>query len=1224
MKTKTFLPPLLGVAAITLLSISPTNAALLAYEPFDYEAATFGVETNGGFGFSGAWGFVTEESIAGGSLSTAGTEPGRGGHLTRLAAGGERFIRRSLNTPLGETGTTRYIGFLVRPEGTVGNGLYGGFFGVSLAPFTGYELFVGKPTGENSPQNPPQHLYVASTAIAFDPAVSTTRATSGQTAHLVLKAEFRAGEDFFTLYVNPPSTGAPPGSGFMKTNIDVGTVSGLTIRSSGQFSLDEIRVGERYEDLFQPPPLIITSQPVDAPARLGGDAVFSARATGPEAVSYQWWFNGAFALVGATNTSLQFIGVTAADFGEYSVVVRSGSLSVTSAPATLYRVGPEDLVVVNTNDSGLGSLRQAIIGSNLLPGPDRITFALPGSEPYTIRLGSSLPDLTGPVTIDGTTQPGFAGRPVVELTGSDRFANGLTLRGGHSLVRGLILNGFGNTALTLTGGGSNVVEGNFVGVDRTGTTVGPATTYGIVDYTTGTRIGGETAATRNLVSGCLIGMGLGGTNTLVQGNWVGTDVTGMRALSNSFDGIQLRYPAQNILIGGRTPAVRNVLSGNGRAGLTVLVSSPNRVEGNLIGLTADGLAPLGNGQYGVWLSGGKDIVIGGTEAGTGNIISGNRAHGIGIIGSGPSYILGNFIGTDMAGTAALGNAGDGIQLEHARLIVIGGAAPGARNIISGNGQSGVALISSDNNRVIGNYIGLDTAGTACLANRQDGVLVTGGFGNSSFNNLVGGVGSGEGNVISGNDRSGIRLEHQTTITTRIEGNLIGTDAAGASSIGNGQSGIAIIAARDNTIGGVTPAARNVISGNGAGVQVFDAAQGNQILGNYVGTDAPGSTAVPNLSHGIHIRGSERNPIGGTQPNAGNIISGNLASGVFIEQTASRLITIAGNLIGTDAIGSAALGNAEHGVHLRGTVGIFVGGHTAAGRNVISGNGRSGVRIEGAEAAGNRVRNNFIGADATGVLALGNSESGVDIGDGASGNGVGEPGPGRNLIAHNGAHGVLVRSGRNNFVRANSIRSNGGLGIELGLDGVTANDPGDADAGANDLQNAPSLTSVTATPGRLIVAGNFSAQPGTTYTLDFYSGPDCDASGFGEGADYAGTATIATDANGSAGFAFAFSNAPPADHFITATATDPAGNCSEFSRCAQAFLTPQLGAIRVADSLTISWPALPESPFVLETTTSLAPPIVWSEATNRVNQVGLLNTVSLDTSSGTRFFRLNTR
>ena len=96
--------------------------------------------------------------------------------------------------------------------------------------------------------------------------------------------------------------------------------------------------------------------------------MFSARATGPEAVSYQWWFNGTVALVGATNTSLQFMGVTAAEFGEYSVVVRSGSLSVTSAPATLYRVGPEDLVVVNANDSGFGSLRQAIIGANLLPG----------------------------------------------------------------------------------------------------------------------------------------------------------------------------------------------------------------------------------------------------------------------------------------------------------------------------------------------------------------------------------------------------------------------------------------------------------------------------------------------------------------------------------------------------------------------------------------------------------------------------------------------------------------------------------------------------------------------------------------------------------------------------------------------------------------------------------------------------------------------------------------
>ena len=290
--------------------------------------------------------------------------------------------------------------------------------------------------------------------------------------------------------------------------------------------------------------------------------------------------------------------------------------------------------------------------------------------------------------------------------------------------------------------------------------------------------------------------------------------------------------------------------------------------------------------------------------------------------------------------------------------------------------------------------------------------------------------------------------------------------------------------------------------------------------------------------------------------------------------------------------------------------------------MISGNTRAGVFIEGAEAAGNRVRNNLIGADATGTQALGNGGSGVDIGDGASGNGVGEPGLGRNIIAYNRAHGVRVRSGRNNFIRANSIRANGGLGIELGSDGVTANDPGDADSGANDFQNSPALTSATVTPGSLVVAGDFSGKPGAAYTLDFYSSPECDATGFGEGADYFGTATITTDARGGAAFALALSNAPSANRFVTATATDLAGNCSEFSRCAQIFLTPQLVANRAAWSLVISWTVLPEFPFVLETTSSLSPPIVWSAATNRVNQAGLLNTVTLDTPGETRFFRLN--
>jgi hypothetical protein len=169
--------------------------------------------------------------------------------------------------------------------------------------------------------------------------------------------------------------------------------------------------------------------------------------------------------------------------------------------------------------------------------------------------------------------------------------------------------------------------------------------------------------------------------------------------------------------------------------------------------------------------------------------------------------------------------------------------------------------------------------------------------------------------------------------------------------------------------------------------------------------------------------------------------------------------------------------------------------------------------------------------------------------------VGGAGPGEgNTIAFNTGAGVVVdpdEGGTGIQIRGNSIYSNGGLGIDLAGDGVTPNDPGDADAGPNGLQNFPSL-SVALAGASTRVTGSVNSSADTTFTVDFYASPAADPSGFGEGARYLGSAVVTTNAGGNAGFAVTLAAATTPGEVVTATATDPAGDTSEFSAAVLAY------------------------------------------------------------------------
>lgn len=393
----------------------------------------------------------------------------------------------------------------------------------------------------------------------------------------------------------------------------------------------------------------------------------------------------------------------------------------------------------------------------------------------------------------------------------------------------------------------------------------------------------------------------------------------------------------------------------------------------------------------------------------------------------------------------------------------------------------------------------------------------------------------------------------------IEGNFIGTDVTGSLPMPN--SGGLIVNTSLNTVGGRTAAERNVISGNsGAGIEFnVGGATDNVIEGNYIGVNAAGTGALGNLDQGIRLTGSN-NRIGGTAPGAGNVISGNSSGGI---EVGGQMTTVQGNFIGTNAAGTAAIPNNDRGIRVLNSPNNVIGGTSTAARNIISGNVAAGISIEESGSTGNVVQGNFIGTDVSGIAPLPNSPQGFGVPNTSGGvfinrginNLIGGTAAGAaNTIAFNGGAGVWVLTlpntsvGINNRISRNFIYGNLGLGIDLGAIGVTPNDPGDTDTDANQLQNFPNITSVSTVGGSTTVNGTLGSAANTSYELEFFANHGCHASGNGEGARFVMTSTVATDSSGNASFALTLPSMLPADQVVTATATDPSGNTSEFSPC----------------------------------------------------------------------------
>lgn len=533
------------------------------------------------------------------------------------------------------------------------------------------------------------------------------------------------------------------------------------------------------------------------------------------------------------------------------------------------------------------SLRAALQEANSRSGRDNIRFQIPGSEAQVITPTSALPVVEDPVAVEGPLEAGF---PAIRIHGADAGD-----------TDGLVL--------TFDARGSTIRKLAVTGFERAGI---------LLDETLEVTI-----------AGCLIG----------------TDGTGASDFGNGGPGILIRESPLN-QIGGLAPGEGNVISGNSASGVEIVGdgSASNFLEGNRIGTTPDGNAPLPNAEHGVYMGDGarENFVLE-------NLISGNEGNGVQISGdanerSEDNGIFGNYIGTNAAGTDAVPNQGHGVVVDGALTTDVGGTSDVADggNVISGNASSGVYITGAltAGTRVAGNRIGTNADGEASLPNHEHGVHIS-----NAPRTFVGGLsntpGTMPGNVISGNARSGVFIEGSGASETRIEGNLIGTNSGGTAPVPNGENGVYVLAAPGTCIGCEVEAASNVISGNiGSGVRL----QGigphgplTQVARNYVGTSISGTEAIGN-STGILLIDCYGIIVGRLfgSGSDGNVISGNRNAGLRL--VASHHTDINKNYIGVDVTGQLAVGNGGAGVSM-----VRASMENVVSYSVISGNLR-GVEI----------------------------------------------------------------------------------------------------------------------------------------------------------------------------------------------------------------------------------------------------------------------------------------
>ena len=757
--------------------------------------------------------------------------------------------------------------------------------------------------------------------------------------------------------------------------------------------------------------------------------------------------------------------------------------------------------VTNTADSGEGSLRQAMTSatSNYM-GSSNIYFNIPTTDAnynaetgtFTIDVMSELPYLLigGNINIDATTQTSNVGDtnpygPEIVLDGGNRnLMSCFRIASANNSIKGFAIGGFQYAFL-------------FFG------------------------------ANGGLVSNCNIGVNATGDAAFTNPNSYGIGISG-----GSYGSYDLGY-ARNITI------TDNIISGNTIAGIALIGVSENTISGNKIGTDRTATVSIPNNQ-GIYISSAShDNTIGGNTETSRNILSGNTNAAIVMESSGSrnNVIIGNYIGTDNTGSNPLSNHYGIIVMTNANSNRIGGTTPSERNIISANTEIGIYIESADSNVVCGNYIGTDVTGTQAFSfEGTDSLIQANGveINTTGKHNIIGGNNPEERNIISGNRVYGC-IYYGNCHHNNICGNYIGTDVTGEIAIPNA-TGICVDGSSHQNI-----MENNVLSGNRS-YGLFIVTRGtdeNIFRGNLVGTNAAGTTAIPNDVGLMLAADAKNNIIGGDNASDRNIFSGNIYAGIEVTDLGTENNIIKGNYIGVDITGNSPLPNDN---------GIIVSAltkHLEINNNIISANNNFGLVITD-QADSISVFNNKIGTGHDISLDLGNGASGILIAGGASDNFIGGENIG-NIIANNDSAGIVLMDETtiNNRISQNSIFNNQYAGIEIFPQGINRNDSGDADDGCNRLMNFPEITSVIrdVNSGLIWIEGNLDTQNPQHATVELFIAHQQTGIGIPrEGRTYIGQTTPHND-----GSWFAVLNAEiNSDETIIATATDGNGNTSEFS------------------------------------------------------------------------------
>ncbi|NRA92960.1 MAG: T9SS type A sorting domain-containing protein [Psychroserpens sp.] len=744
-----------------------------------------------------------------------------------------------------------------------------------------------------------------------------------------------------------------------------------------------------------------------------------------------------------------------------------------------------DLPDSNLNDSvcadanGNCTLRAAIENANKTNNKDSIVFDISGTSPFTININTLLPPIQQSIIIDGKTQPGYLDAPIIEINGSNlaNGNNGLQLIGNASgsEIYGLSIGGFRELDVDpfnfgfgiFANTGNHTFQSNYIGIKPDGTTINSNTGGGLVLFNSGNnQIGGIQAGLGNLVSGndgggiTISGSSTNSnaSNNLIQGNFIGTDVSGTLNRGNRFN-VQFINAPNNIL-GGTTAEARNIISGarandDDSIGTGIVITGEesfgNSVLGNFIGTDITGNQSIPNVRGGILiLFGAHDNTIGSGNTNGGNVISGNGQYGIYLQGGATTSIvesntiIGNYVGVNAIGDMALPNeVGIMMLTGQNNNNIIGGTTQNSKNVISGNLVTGLAILSGVNNQILGNYIGTNATGTDAIPN-PTGIEI------ADANNSIGGIVEGSRNIISGNG-TGIRISNSGSNGTEVKGNYIGLNASGEVSISNDKGIWLQSSSTGCEIGGISAQERNIISGN-SDIGLDISGTSHSVKNNYIGLNPEGTSVIGNGNVGIKLFGSlmdtkiSENTISGngtgTQPRNVYFLSANSAE-------------FFGNNVGTLPDGNTGVLNLRSGLYMLNSINNIIGGETADKGNIIGSHNNFGIEIaDGSN--DNIIRNNKIGVGLDGVTELGNSLAGILIYGNNTGNLIAE-----NTIANNG-NGVelaeIIGTPTQVTITENSIYDNINEGIDL--EGASNNnDPDDPDTGVNNLQNFPEIDAI---------------------------------------------------------------------------------------------------------------------------------------------------------------------